>query len=1397
MKFQSQRGGSGRHSACLSRNDAVGARSIAPCVPSLGGGAINPIAKKGRTLWCGRLIAIFINRKPLPTRGAMLRAPNSTASFRLRAEASSPAELTQPGSTRLTISPQNRAAGCAPSTSGRMPGATAATHQSQRGVALVITLIMLSVITFLTVAFLAVSRRDRVAVSNALNQTDSRFMADAALARFQSEVISRMMARNSLLNYDLTVSHNYINPLGFNTGITVVDTNNVNYDKTTTGGVLGNNDQVRNIANLFYDPRVPVYVKTNVAGATDFRFYLDYNRNGRFETNGLQAVLDELGNPILDGNGVGISNFFNGEGEWIGVLQNPELPHGPNNKFIGRYLFLGLPIGKTLDLNHIHNYAKGNIGMPAGVTSGNGDGFLRNEGFGSWELNLGAFLRDLNTNMYPDPEYIFNTASASPNTGFAFLDAVSILGYRYSGNQANLSSVGTLFGPAGQTAFASDRIDGYTTRPVLVPPFVNLNDPDFSPANLTTQPWPGSNNKVNYFTPQEIFDVAKTSLGFNDRLTAVVSSTNKSTYNTYTFSRFLEQMGMGSEPEVKGKINLNYVNDPKLNVVPTNFVEWTPLQFFTNVAERLFRENLVAQVVSPGVTNYFMFNTNDPANLVHAGFSYTNIQIYPINEYSAPVHRLLQVAANVYDATSTNRFPSVFRPQFTTLNGTNYIAGYDTNTSAAFAVNAGFTAWALANTWANRNATNLAANDNVYGVPFIVGAKKGFPSFNKFVMQTSVQISRNLQLKKAAATDVYPNETNQMLVLGISNVFGLEAWNSYLANYTNKLVMLATNKFSMVLTNELGVVVLPVSGSPFNIGMSGPQPLTPYLRWPGARSTNAFQIAIATNINFLPNAQYLVGAKTFKPLGLNLTFERTKEYFSPNWGITMTNQLVYILLDVSDPANQRIVDFVNIDGMEASIDITKELLGSELKSAIRGTELSAVEEMWRTNRVGGSVSTTVPTIGMQNQILASMDNPKLSETDWGSYSPTSPTGPQRDQAVDNFRKFMGFARIYSTNQSPSALKAVQTPFNPSRKLDQTISWQVNDPLVHYMVNDLKDRTNNIVILPRVPPTNAPPDTYLGKLNTRYNPWGGNHPPGSTGKENEDDFAYDLRVKDPRIRWSDDWNFPTNKFPSIGWLGRVHRGTPWQTIYLKAAVVTNSDWYKWAGHFESHPTNDWKLLDVFSAAANDNAARGLLSVNQENMAAWSAALSGMIVLSNSIADGQAKNFELQPPQFQSVVIQPNSDFLKKLIAELAGLRTNTPSGVFNSIGEILAAPSLSVAIDPITGVMRSSPFLNLVNSADQINQKKFGLTDEAYERIPQQLMSLLKLGEPRFVVYCYGQSLKPANNSLVLNPPDKSLFGLCTNYQITGEVVTRTALRVEGTVQNPKVVIESYNILPAD
>src|SRR5436190_2165066 len=82
----------------------------------------------------------------------------------------------------------------------------------------------------------------------------------------------------------------------------------------------------------------------------------------------------------------------------------------------------------------------------------------------------------------------------------------------------------------------------------------------------------------------------------------------------------------------------------------------SPIGFFTNVAERLLQSE---------------------ANLSLHWF-----QLYPTNQYSPSVHRLLQVAANLYDAT-TNRpitdfpyVPSVFRPIFTNDCGAIFISGY-------------------------------------------------------------------------------------------------------------------------------------------------------------------------------------------------------------------------------------------------------------------------------------------------------------------------------------------------------------------------------------------------------------------------------------------------------------------------------------------------------------------------------------------------------------------------------------------------------------------------------------------------------------------------------------------------------------------------------------------------
>ena len=85
---------------------------------------------------------------------------------------------------------------------------------------------------------------------------------------------------------------------------------------------------------------------------------------------------------------------------------------------------------------------------------------------------------------------------------------------------------------------------------------------------------------------------------------------------------------------------------------------------------------------------------------------------------------------------------------------------------------------------------------------------------------------------------------------------------------------------------------------------------------------------------------------------------------------------------------------------------------------------------------------------------------------------------------------------------------------------------------------------------------------------------------------------------------------------------------------------------------------------------------------------------------------------------------------------------------------------------------------------------YDISDELYEWLPQQMMGLLRLGSPRYVVYCYGQSLMPAKNGSVLGG---AFSGLVTNYQVTAESATRVVLRVDdatSTNGSPRVVVES-------
>ena len=123
--------------------------------------------------------------------------------------------------------------------------------------------------------------------------------------------------------------------------------------------------------------------------------------------------------------------------------------------------------------------------------------------------------------------------------------------------------------------------------------------------------------------------------------------------------------------------------------------------------------------------------------------------------------------------------------------------------------------------------------------------------------------------------------------------------------------------------------------------------------------------------------------------------------------------------------------------------------------------------------------------------------------------------------------------------------------------------------------------------------------------------------------------------------------------------------------------------------------------------------------------------------------------------------------------------------FHHLGEIVAVPELTVA----------SPFLNTTNTPSPNNVANNGLNDAAYERLPQQILGLLKCDStPRFVVYSFGQTLKPADSSIVASG---QFAGLCTNYQIMAEAATRAVIRVEGAPTNTHAVVESFNLLPPD
>jgi hypothetical protein len=973
--------------------------------------------------------------------------------------------------------------------------------------------------------------------------------------------------------------------------------------------------------------------------------------------------------------------------------------------------------------------------------------------------------------------------------GTAFDDARGILTFRYGSGLRRFDQVL----PLGVSAFQTDFIDGFgSALPLMTNKFLPVADPD---VGRTASPWPGGDNTNHFFTTQDLFDRRKTvtdpplPLTFSDRLRS--AGYGASSYDRYTFYRLISQLGTDSGPEPAGRIHLNYANvDNAGRVVPnmqTNFIPWGALQFFTNAADRL-----LSATFSTPATNRFLFGVN-------GRISITNVPVLVSNQfvYTPSLHRIFQLAANIYDA-STNRytngflFPSVFRPTFERrANGTYndiYIAGWveDEGGGTNF-----LTKPLDLNDPVDRLLAGTAPNQNIYGVPWVIGAKKGFPNFNEFAMQSISQITRKLQLRRAS-TSSKPNATNQMFMVGISNTFAFEAWNSYATNYPRAVEISVANDMTIDFryTND---VSLDLRGgmSRVRTNLVNFVSLAPNA-WQGhggrlaERIETSFQIPLETNYLFLPDSVYRTESgsvpyfttSTNRGNNLYFGFEQTRKFPIPQFTLAVSNRIRFIMVDTT---TRRVVDYVHLNDLEGVRNLTSELNDTRRTVVLDG-HLGGIErDFWLTNRVGGSTLAHVPQ-GVKNQLEASLGN--IPVNDWNDYGIGQASGDTKAKEIAAFRAFV-YADAANTNV------VMQVPFTPTRKMSQYISWQANDPLVHYTKGDLATLALGTGIRAEIPNGPIEPIPNIRAVNDRFDPWGGNTKSSSLGTN-----RFDVAVKDPGVKASDDWNFPTNKFPTVGWLGRVHRGTPWQTGYLKANAASEDAWTNWTGNASiadarlTMPVNDRLLFDVFTTAFDENATRGQLNVNQSGLAAWSAALGGVIGLTNSATSTELEaNLPVVSPLFidpagVSAVLTDSPVW--KIWDGVNRERARQTNGVFAKLGDVLSTPELTV----------QSPILNR-SSAVQLER---GIDDTTYERLPQMLMGLLRgSDQPRFEIYAYGQALHPANNSVIRSDPH---FGLCTNYQVTAEFATRTVVRVDLRTNSldqleGSAVVESFNILPPE
>jgi hypothetical protein len=497
--------------------------------------------------------------------------------------------------------------------------------------------------------------------------------------------------------------------------------------------------------------------------------------------------------------------------------------------------------------------------------------------------------------------------------------------------------------------------------------------------------------------------------------------------------------------------------------------------------------------------------------------------------------------------------------------------------------------------------------------------------------------------------------------------------------------------------------------------------------WPGSDWTSATPYDpapvpgsfIYTNwtVAFLPPALYqsLSGAFILLPTnGIPQIWETNVvvNYPFPQFGYMTTNWAQAFVLD-GPPGLEHVIDYVQFSGPNNARNLTTELADPIYKGPPQ------FAYMWSTNGYG---SGTVPTWGEVNQINVSKGN--ASPPPGGIWSTLPVQGGDTSPAAEAafFAGFWTTTYMYNGNIYANTSLSVIAPYTPVRTMYDYTLWQANDPLVHYLASDLNYigaiGTNTVQRTDNYPPIFNVVGQNLSQLGDRFQSWGMSVQMAVIA--GIDTNAYNLAFKDPLVWGSDYWDFPTNQTWNSNWLGQVHRGTPWQTIYLKSTnilaellayggglrYVGTNTWLVWSGAPSAAeagrtcPVNDWHLAALLAALLNTNASPAFFSVNNPDPNAWAAQLDGLTAWTNSSPYAT----------YTPIVLSSNSPAVAALVNAIASTRASQPGQLFQDVGDLFATPALTV----------QSPFLDWSDAS----QQRYGISDAAYEQIPAQMLAFL-------------------------------------------------------------------------